>query len=145
MTNEGVRNEIHNAIGGHDDLLTKVKKRKLRWYGHISRSSGMVKTILQRTVNGAGRRGIQKKRWEDDIKLFDRRGVLRFPEGSGRYGMVERYCCYVICGAPTTAEVKEPKWYEMMESILGFVGLNNACCVSEFRGDFIFEKLSVSR
>ena len=52
----------------HDDLLTKVKKRKLRWYGHISRSSGMAKTILQGTVKGARRRGRQKMRWEDNIK-----------------------------------------------------------------------------
>ena len=67
VTNEEVRNRIQNAIGVHDDLLTMVKKRKLRWYGHISRSSGMVKTILQGTVKGA-RRGRQKKRWEDNIK-----------------------------------------------------------------------------
>ena len=64
VTNEEVRNRIQNAIGVHDDLLTMVKKRKLRWYGHISRSSGMVKTILQGTV----KRGRQKKRWEDNIK-----------------------------------------------------------------------------
>ena len=34
MTNEEVHNRIQNAIGMHDDL-TMVKKRKLRWYGHI--------------------------------------------------------------------------------------------------------------
>ena len=50
VTNEEVRNRIQNAIGVHDDLLTMVKKRKLRWYGHISISSGMAKTILQGTV-----------------------------------------------------------------------------------------------
>ena len=57
---------LQNVIGVHDDLLTM--KRKLRWYGHISRSSGMAKTILQGTVKGARRRGRQKKRWEDNIK-----------------------------------------------------------------------------
>ena len=67
VTNEGVRNRIQNAVGVHDDLLTMVKKRKLRWYGHISRSSGMAKTILQGTVKGTRRRGRQKK-WEDNIK-----------------------------------------------------------------------------
>ena len=35
VTNEEVRNRIQNATGVHDDLLTMVKKRKLRWYGHI--------------------------------------------------------------------------------------------------------------
>ena len=66
VTNEEVRNRIQNAIGVHDDLLTMIKKRQLRWYGHISRSSGMAKAILQGTVKG--RRGRQKKRWEDNIK-----------------------------------------------------------------------------
>ena len=37
---------------------------------------------------------------------MDGNGVWRFPEGSGRKGKVERYCCNVICGSPTTAEVK---------------------------------------
>ena len=68
VTNEEVGNRIQNAVGVHDDLLTMVKKRKLRWYGHISRASGMAKTILQGTVKGARRRGRQKKRWEDNIK-----------------------------------------------------------------------------
>ena len=45
-----------------------VKKRKLRWFGHVSKSSGLAKTILQRTVNGQRRRGRQKKRWEYSIK-----------------------------------------------------------------------------
>ena len=63
VTNKEVRNRIQN-----DDFLTMVKKRKPRWYGHISRYSGMAKTILQGTVKGARRRGRQKKRWEDNIK-----------------------------------------------------------------------------
>ena len=52
----------------HDDLLTMIKKLKLRWYGHISRSSGMAKKILLGTVKGARRRGRQEKRWNDNIK-----------------------------------------------------------------------------
>ena len=60
-TNEEVCNRIQNVIGVHDDLLTMVKKRKLGWYGHISRSSGMAKTVLQGIVKGARRRGRQKK------------------------------------------------------------------------------------
>ena len=67
VTNEEVRNRIQNATEVHDDL-PMVKKRKLRWYGHISRSSVMAKTILQGTVKGARRRGRQKNRWEDNIK-----------------------------------------------------------------------------
>ena len=68
VTNEEVRNTIQQAIGPHDKLLTTVKKRKLRWYGHVSRSSGLATTIMQGTVRGGRRRGRQKKRWEDNIK-----------------------------------------------------------------------------
>lgn len=67
VTNEEVRQKIRQAIGPHDDLLSTVIKRKLRWYGHITRSSGLAKTILQGTIPGGRRRGRQKKRWEDNI------------------------------------------------------------------------------
>ena len=68
VTNEDVRIRIQKSIRVHVDLLTMVKKRKFRWYGHISRSSGMAKTDLRGTVKGARKRGRQKKRWEDNIK-----------------------------------------------------------------------------
>ena len=74
VMNKEVRNRIQNTTGMHDDLLTMVKKRKVRWYGHISRSSGMTKKILQGIVKGARTRGIQKKRWEDNIKEWTRMG-----------------------------------------------------------------------
>ena len=50
------------------DLLMIVKRRKLQWYGHVSCSSGLVKTILQGTVKGGRRQGRQWKRWEDNIR-----------------------------------------------------------------------------
>ena len=55
VTNEEVCAKIQQAIGPHEDLLTIVKRRRLQWYGHVSRSSGLAKTILQGTVKG-GRR-----------------------------------------------------------------------------------------
>ena len=45
-----------------------VKKRKLKSFGHVSRSCGLAKTILQGTVKGKRKNGRQKKRWEDNIK-----------------------------------------------------------------------------
>ena len=50
------------------NLLTIVKRRKLQWYGNVSRSSGLAKTILQGTVKGGRRQGGQRKRWEDNIR-----------------------------------------------------------------------------
>ena len=47
---------------------TMVKKRKLKWFGLVSGSSGLAKTILQGTVKGKRKRGRQKKRCADNIK-----------------------------------------------------------------------------
>ena len=77
VTNEEVRRKIQAAIGEYDKLLTLVKKRKLRWFGHVSRSSGLAKTILQGTVKGKRKRGRQKKRWEDKFKEWTGMGIFR--------------------------------------------------------------------
>ena len=65
--NEEVKTRVGNAIGPYEDL-TSVKRRKLKWYGHITRPSGLAKTVLQGTAQGKRRRGRQRKRWEDNIK-----------------------------------------------------------------------------
>ena len=70
VTNEEVRAKIQQAIGPHEDLLTIVKRRKLQWYGHVSRSSGLAKTISQGTVRGGRRQDRQRKRWEDNIRKW---------------------------------------------------------------------------
>ena len=67
VTNEEIRAKIQQAIGPHEDL-TIVKRRKLQWYGHVSCSSGLAKTILHGTVKGGRRQGRQRKRWEDNIR-----------------------------------------------------------------------------
>ena len=68
ITNEEVKARIGNAIGPYEDLLTSVKRHKLKWHGHVTRSSGLASTILQGSVEGGKRRGRQRKRWEDNIK-----------------------------------------------------------------------------
>ena len=50
VTNEEVHRKIQAAIGEYDELLILVKKRKRRWFGHVSRSLCLAKTILQGTV-----------------------------------------------------------------------------------------------
>ena len=62
ITNEEVKARIGNAIGPYEDLLTSVKRRKLKCYGHVTRSSGLAKTVLHETVQGGRRRGRQTKR-----------------------------------------------------------------------------------
>ena len=103
VTNEEVRAKIQQAIGPHEDLLTIVKRRRLQWYGHVSRSSGLAKTILQGTVKGGRRQGRQKKWWED---IGEWTGLEFAPEGRGEQGKMEETSCEIICGAPTTLAVK---------------------------------------
>ena len=68
VTNEEVRAKFQQAIGLHKDLLTIIKRCKLQWYGHASRSSSLAKAILQGTVKGGRRQNRQRKRWKDNIK-----------------------------------------------------------------------------
>ena len=70
VTNEEVRAQIQLAIGPHEDLLTVVKRCKQQWYGHVSHSSGLAKTILQSTVKGGRRQGGQRNKWEDNIRAW---------------------------------------------------------------------------
>ena len=50
------------------DRTKIVHRRKLQWHDHVSRSSGLAKTILQSTVKGGRRQGGQRKRWDDNIR-----------------------------------------------------------------------------
>ena len=56
IKNEEVKARIGNAIGPYEDILNSVKRHKLKWYGHVTRSSGLAKTIPQGTVQGGRRR-----------------------------------------------------------------------------------------
>ena len=79
VTNEEVRARIQQAIGPHEDLLTIVKRRKLQWYGHVSCSPSLAKTVLRGTVKRRRRQGRQCKRWEDIRKWTG----LKFAESQG--------------------------------------------------------------
>ena len=87
------------SIGLHEDLLTIVKRRKLR-------STGLAKTILQGTV----KRGKKTRQREEEVgrqhQGMDRPGVGQVPEGSGEQRKMEETGCEIICGAPTTLAVK---------------------------------------
>ena len=114
VTNEEVHAKIQQAIGSHKDLLTMVKRCKLQWYGHVSHSSGLAKTILQGTVKLGRRQGRQRKRLEDNTRewtglefaKYNRPGACQVPDGSGEQGKMEETGCEITCAAPTTLTVK---------------------------------------
>ena len=58
---------ITKHIGPYEHLLATVKWRKLKWYGHVTRSDGLTKVMLAGTVEGRRRRGQAEKRWADKI------------------------------------------------------------------------------
>lgn len=67
-SNDQIRNNIQHHNEPHDDLLTRVKERNLRWYGHETRSNGLAMTVLLETVEGGrnrdkGRNGDNMKEW----------------------------------------------------------------------------------
>ena len=77
ITNEEVRRKIQTAIGKYDELLTLVKKRKLRWFGHVSRSSGLAKTILQGTVKGKKKERQTEEEVGRQYQSVDRNGLCQ--------------------------------------------------------------------
>ena len=108
VINEEVHAKIQQAIGPHEDLLTMVKRGKLKWYWHVSHSSGLAKTILRGTMKGGRRQGWQIKRREDNIREWmDRPGVRQTPDGSGEQKKMKETGYEVICGAPMTPVVRE--------------------------------------
>ena len=104
VINEEVRAKIQQAIGPHEDILTIVKRRKLQWYGHVFRSSGLARTILQGTDKG-GRRQTEEEVGRQHQGI-DRPGFRQVLEGGGEKGKMEETGCEIVCGASTTLAVK---------------------------------------
>ena len=67
VTNEHVRKTIIKHMWPYEDLMATVKRRKLKWHGHVTRSDALTKFILQGTAEGSRRRGRPKKSWIDNI------------------------------------------------------------------------------
>ena len=107
VTNEEVRAKIQQAIGPHEDLVTIVKRRKLQWYGHVSRSSGLAKTILQGTVKGGRRQGKHRKRWEDNIREWTGLEFGKSQRAVENREKMEKTRCKIICGASTTLALRD--------------------------------------
>ena len=105
VTNEEIHVKIQQAVGPHEDILMIAKRRKLQWYGHVSRSSGLAKTILQGTVKGGRRQGTEEEVGRQHQGM-DRPGVRQVPEGSGEQRKLGKAGCEIICGARATLVVK---------------------------------------
>ena len=106
VSNEEACAKIQQAIGPYEDLLTIVKRCKLQWYGHVSHSSALAKTVLQDTVKGGRRQGRERKRWENNIREWTGLDFAKSQRAVGEQGKMEKTGCEIICGAPTTLAVE---------------------------------------
>ena len=80
-----------------------VKRRKLKWYGHVTRSSGLAKSILQGTVQGGRRRGRQKNMWRQHQRVDWPWMEYTTTESRDPRGVVEAGC-KTYSGAPTVSQ-----------------------------------------
>ena len=101
ITNQAVKDRLAPILNNKDDLLTVIKKRKLKWYGHVSRGQGMATTILQGTVPGGRKPGRQKLRWEDNIKDWTKLNIAETHQLT-KDREAWRTLVREINGAPTT-------------------------------------------
>ena len=84
---------------------SSVKRRKLQWYGHVSRSSDLAKTILQGIVKGGRRQGRQRKRWEDNTREWTGLEFAEFQRAVETGEKWRKLVVIIICGAPKTPAV----------------------------------------
>ena len=73
-------------------------------FGHVSRSSGLAKTILQDIVKGKRK----KRQTEEEVgrkyKKVDRNGLCQLNSSSYKQNKMERDCCQLTCGAPVNLQ-----------------------------------------
>ena len=80
---------------GIEDLDLILKERRLRWYGHVERSNGAVKTAFEIQVDGKRGPGRPKRTWKQ---------------------LTERDCREDMWNAPTV-QSRQPLKYRLMESM----------------------------
>ncbi len=71
ITNE----EILNRVDEKKILLPEIKRRKMQYMGHILRSNGLQKQLLQGKVDGSRKRGRPRNTWWADVKNWTRKGL----------------------------------------------------------------------
>ena len=60
--------EVLRRLGVKRELMSKIKKDKLTYFGHVMRHESIQKTILTGKTEGQRGRGRPRRKWTDDIK-----------------------------------------------------------------------------
>ena len=87
-TNNFVLEQVTVLSGPQEPLLSIIKRRKLVYFGHVTRHDSIPKTVLQGTVEGSRRRGRQTKNWMQNVREWtnlDSPTLLRMAEDRDRW------------------------------------------------------------
>ena len=62
--------EVLRRAGEERQLLNNIRKRKRNWVGHVLRGNGILRDVLEGSVEerGGRKRGRRKRKWIDDLK-----------------------------------------------------------------------------
>ena len=71
-TNESILEELRTSR----QLVSAVKKRKLQYFGHITRAQNLSTHLLDGRLHGQRPRGRPKRRWLDDVKEWTSRSIV---------------------------------------------------------------------
>ena len=94
--NVDIQKRIADLSGPVESFLSTVKKKKLAWYGHVTRAKGtLANTILQGTVEGSRNRGRPKRQWVKDIESWtgqNTSSLLRVAEDRVEWRRIVHHC-----------------------------------------------------
>ncbi|KAI8502174.1 hypothetical protein Bbelb_197620 [Branchiostoma belcheri] len=106
-TNVYVYQQVYSLVGPQEAVMSTVRRRKLQWFGHLTRHNNLAKTILQGTLEGKRRRGRQKKVWLDNIKDWTSLTVPQLLTAAQDRRTWLYSCCKVCLVPPTTSVGKD--------------------------------------
>ena len=68
--------EVCTMLDISPTLLSEIKSRKLRYYGHTRRHASICKDLMEDRVEGKRTRGRPKRVWTDNIKSWSGKSMV---------------------------------------------------------------------
>ena len=94
-TNNWVRSTINFLVGQQEPLLATAKRRKLSWFGHVTRHDSLSKTIPRGTLDAVVGRGSAGWTTSKNGQLSPCQNCSQWPpaEKTGRESLLNRLSC----------------------------------------------------
>ena len=101
--------ELMAMIGLSEDIVTLVRRSRLRWYGHVLRreEGAGIKKVLEFEVEGVRGRGRPKMGWKEQVQKDRVRAGLQGVEASDRSKWRRGVLSFVMSGQTPTPEFGE--------------------------------------